>query len=65
MTDLDYDDFVPEVLLECEECGGEGSIEEYETVSRWSIDPPCGYARPCKACGGAGFEIVEAEGDRP
>lgn len=54
---------VPEVWLDCPECGGEGGIEVWESVSRWSIDPPCAHVKPCTACNGAGGMICEAEGD--
>jgi len=53
----------PEFWLDCPECGGEGSIEKWESVSRWSIDPPCAYAIPCQACNGTGGMICEAEGN--
>lgn len=52
----------PEVIITCEECGGEGAIEEYEIGSKWAIDPPCGYVRTCTACGGHGIFIEEAPG---
>lgn len=52
----------PEVWKECPECGGEGSIEEWESVSKWSIDPPFAHVGPCRACNGAGGMICEAEG---
>lgn len=52
----------PEILATCEACGGEGSTEEYEAVSRWSIDPPSGFTVLCTRCNGAGFSIEEAEG---
>lgn len=52
----------PDVIITCEECGGEGAIEEWESVSKWSIDPPCGFPRTCTACGGQGIFIEEAHG---
>lgn len=54
----------PEVFEQCPECCGEGAIEKWESVSRWSIDPPSAIAIPCHVCGGAGGMICEAEGDR-
>lgn len=56
---LPYDDGEPEVAEGCPECCGEGAIEVWESVSRWSIDPPCGLAVPCTACGGSGVIICE------
>jgi hypothetical protein len=54
-------DVGPEFWLDCPECGGEGSREEYEIVSRWSIDPPCGHVVTCTICNGAGGMICEAQ----
>lgn len=54
----------PEVWKDCAECGGEGSIEVWETVSKWSIDPPCAHVKTCQTCNGAGGAICEAEGDQ-
>lgn len=54
----------PEVWLDCPECCGEGEIEVWESVSKWSIDPPCAHVKICQACNGAGGMIYEAEGDR-
>jgi len=54
----------PEVWEECHACQGEGAIEEWESVSKWSIDPPCAIVRTCQTCNGAGGFICEAEGDR-
>jgi len=54
----------PEVWEECAACCGEGSYEIYESVSKWSIDPPCGHVVICETCNGAGGFIVEAKGDR-
>lgn len=53
----------PEVIITCEECGGEGAIDEWESASKWSIDPPCARLRPCPACGGQGT-IVSLHHDR-
>lgn len=53
----------PEVFEDCPECCGEGGIEQWEFVSRWSIDPPCGHVVPCRACGGTGGMICEPTGD--
>jgi hypothetical protein len=53
----------PEVWLDCPECCGEGAIEIWESVSKWSIDPPCAHVLPCRDCNGAGGMICEAEGD--
>lgn len=50
----------PEVFVTCEECCGEGSIEQWESVSKWSIDPPCAHVIPCQACDGVGGFICEA-----
>lgn len=55
---------VPEVWVDCAECGGEGGIEVWESVSKWAIDPPCAHVVTCQACNGAGGYICEAEGDR-
>lgn len=55
----------PEVFKECPECCGEGAVEVWESVSKWSIDPPSAVAVPCRACGSAGGMICEAEGDQP
>jgi hypothetical protein len=54
------DDDIPEVWVDCEECGGEGAIEIWESVSKWSIDPPGSHYVPCRACNGAGGMICEA-----
>lgn len=54
----------PEEFHTCEECGGEGSTEKWESVSKWSIDPPSAIAIPCITCGGAGGFFCEAESDR-
>lgn len=54
----------PQVWKECPECCGEGGIEVWESVSKWSIDPPCAQVMRCEACNGAGGFICEAEGDR-
>ena len=54
----------PEICVTCAQCGGEGSIDVWFSVSKWSIDPPFADAVPCEACGGAGFHICEAEGDQ-
>lgn len=55
----------PEVWVECPDCQGEGSFEKYEPVSKWAIDPPCGYVVQCDKCNGAGGWIEEAAGDGP
>lgn len=54
----------PEIWIDCTECDGEGLIEEWESVSKWSIDPPCAHVIQCQACNGAGGMICEAEGIR-
>jgi DnaJ-class molecular chaperone len=54
----------PETWVVCPDCCGEGSIEIWESVSKWSIDPPCAYSKICDTCNGAGGFICEAEGDR-
>lgn len=56
--------YAPEIWVDCPECGGEGANEVWESVSKWSIDPPCAVAVPCQACNGAGGMICEAEGDQ-
>jgi DnaJ-class molecular chaperone len=53
----------PEQIETCPDCCGEGSIEVWESVSKWSIDPPCAYPVPCQTCNGAGFFICEMEPD--
>lgn len=50
----------PEVWIECPHCQGEGSIEIWESVSKWSIDPPSAYVVVCDTCNGAGGFIEEA-----
>ena len=52
----------PEVWEECPDCHGEGGIEQWEGVSKWSIDPPCAHVIPCQTCNGAGGMICEAQG---
>lgn len=61
MTDLAAP---PEVIITCEECQGEGSIEIWEVASKWAIDPPCGYPVLCHACHGAGMWLDDHPGDR-
>lgn len=61
---LTGDDHTPEFWFDCPECGGEGSIEVWESVSKWSIDPPSAQVMPCKACNGSGGIICEDEGDK-
>lgn len=56
-------DNAPEVMIQCPECLGDGEIAHWETVSRWSIDPPCARVETCTACAGVGWFIREAEGD--
>lgn len=53
----------PEVWEECPDCQGEGGIEVWESVSKWSIDPPCAHVKTCQTCNGAGGMICEAEGN--
>lgn len=60
----DLREMAPEVWIDCPECCGEGGIEIWESVSKWSIDPPCAHVKTCRACNGAGGYICEAEGDR-
>lgn len=57
---LTGEDHGPEFWLDCPECGGEGAIEKWEGVSKWSIDPPSAQVVPCQACNGAGGMICEA-----
>ena len=59
---VDYGD-PPEVWVECLKCCGEGFIEIWESVSKWSIDPPCAHSVLCTECNGAGGFIEEAKGD--
>jgi DnaJ-class molecular chaperone len=54
----------PEVIITCEECGGEGQIEIPEIVSKWSDDPYYCRVETCKACRGQGVLIEEHPGDR-
>jgi DnaJ-class molecular chaperone len=56
---LDYGE-PPEVWETCPDCCGEGAIEVWESVSKWSIDPPCAISVPCKTCAGAGGWIEDA-----
>lgn len=58
---LDLDE-PPEVWEECPTCCGEGSIDIWESVSKWSIDPPSAHSVICDTCQGAGGFIVEARG---
>lgn len=60
---IDFGD-PPEIWQDCPDCQGEGAIEVWESVSKWSIDPPCAHVVTCKTCNGAGGFICEAEGDR-
>ncbi len=50
-------DQVPEVWVECEECGGEGSIARPEP---FPDDPYFCVVMSCDACHGAGGAICEA-----
>lgn len=52
----------PEEFEECPECGGEGGMYVWESVSRWSIDPPSAYLQTCPACGGNPGLIAPATG---
>lgn len=61
--DFDLED-PPEIWLECPACQGEGSIEIWESVSKWSIDPPCAHCVICDTCNGAGGAIVESCGEQ-
>jgi hypothetical protein len=47
----------PEVFVECEACGGEGSIEKHQP---FHDDPYFCTVHPCDACHGAGGMICEA-----
>lgn len=64
LRQLTGQDHGPEFWADCPECGGEGSIDVWESVSKWSIDPPSAHPVPCQACNGAGGMICEAEYDR-
>lgn len=62
---LTGEDHTPEFLVTCEVCDGKGEFTVNDPpVSRWSIDPPGVHEVPCEACGGNGFIVCEAEGDR-
>lgn len=58
-------DPTPEEWETCPDCGGEGAIEKWYSVSKWSIDPPCAVVIPCETCGGAGGAIRQSEGSCP
>lgn len=56
-------DSAPEVWELCPDCLGDGGIDVWESVSKWSIDPPSAQFVICKTCHGMGGMICEAEGD--
>lgn len=56
-------DPVPEEWEVCPDCNGEGAIEKWEPVSKWSFDPPCALVVPCDTCGGVGGAIRQSPGD--
>ncbi|MGY3588062.1 hypothetical protein [Bradyrhizobium sp. USDA 4350] len=60
LEQLTGEDHTPEFLADCQACGGEGSIDVWESVGKWSIDPPSARAVKCEACNGVGFFVVEA-----
>ena len=66
LNQLTGEDNTPEFLADCGVCGGSGEI--LETIHVY--EPGCGfshpdvYGKPCQACGGNGWLICEAEGDR-
>ncbi len=59
-------DHVPEEIVECGACGGEGCIPRTIYV----YENGCGFSHPdvvedrCEACGGVGWFLREAEGDK-
>jgi hypothetical protein len=59
------DDEPPQRWYDCRECGGEGAIEKWESVSRWSLDPPSALVIPCHVCNGAGGLVDDETPDRP
>lgn len=66
LAQLTGEDHTPEFLADCEECDGTGVIASTIHV----YEPGCGFShpdveeQPCKACGGNGWFVWEAEGDR-
>ena len=62
----DTSEHVPEVWIDCPECGGEGGWEQHCRT----YELGCGFAhddsewRECHVCNGIGGMICEAEGDR-
>lgn len=63
---LTGEDHTPEFLADCEDCGGHGYIAHTVHV----YEAGCGFShpdveeKPCQACGGNGWLVIEAEGDR-
>lgn len=60
LCDGEIEEFAPEQLAQCPECGGDGCYRETITVYEHGcgFGHPDVYERPCKHCGGHG-EIVE------
>lgn len=52
----------PEIFVDCPECCGEGSVEVWQMVTRWSIDPPSSQPVTCPACHGTRGFICDAPG---
>lgn len=65
LNHLTGEDHTPEFLADCPECGGSGEI--LETIHVYEAG--CGFSHPdvygksCRACGGNGWLVLEAEGD--
>lgn len=63
---LTGEDHTPEFLADCEACEGRGYIPE--TIHVYEVG--CGFSHPdviehpCQTCGGNGWLICDAEGDR-
>lgn len=64
-ADDDWVNDEPEEWEDCPDCGGEGSLEKWEGVNKWSLDPPCGIVVPCETCHGTGGGIVPKSTVRP
>lgn len=66
LSQLTGEDHTPEFLQDCAACDGRGHIVKGVRV----YEAGCGFAHddteeiPCGACGGIGFFVCEAEGDR-
>lgn len=66
LAQLTGEDHTPEFLVDCEACDGKGYIARTVHV----YEAGCGFShpdveeKPCEACGGNGWFVLEAEGDR-